>query len=545
MNLFKKRPNEWVRTLFRILLMIFLGVTINYIVYVTGGTKGAWTQLNFIVIVLAAYYWKVRGGLIIALLLGVLMGPLMPLDVAEGIMQTPGNWTIRLSLYLGIAATTGYVFWKNDEINKKIDEEHLISHFTGLYNANKLFLDLNKMIEKDEKFCLVFFNVVNLVEISKYIEYKNIEEMIYKSTTVIKSKFGVQEMYSNNHNEYILVLKEYDEDEITQIISSTLHDVLQSIEIEDHLLKLIVKAGIVFSDDTSNATEIFNEARIASDQGEAYESGVYVYDSDFASERKLFYEISGSLNNAIKNDELYLVYQPIISLKDNVISSIEVLARWDRGDRKPVGPDVFIKIAEKTGSIQRVTKEIMEQFANQLLCWEKEGMKIKASINCTAVEIADDAFREWVKKLVEEKSIDKADMGIEITERVFSRNEKKLNDVLAGLQAEGYCVSIDDFGTGYNTLKYLGQIKADVIKIDKYFIDRIDEKHIKSLVRHIIDAVHEMGLSVVAEGVETKEQLMILKELDCDKIQGYYFSKPLLADDFTDYYKSFNINKYI
>ena len=149
------------------------------------------------------------------------------------------------------------------------------------------------------------------------------------------------------------------------------------------------------------------------------------------------------------------------------------------------------------------------------------------------------------KNIFDENNIDRSNIGIEMTERVLFSEGKKLNGILTTMQAMGYLISIDDFGTGYNSLKNIVDIKADIIKIDKYFVDRIDQKNIKSLVRHIIAAMHEMGFLLVAEGVETKEQLMTLKELGCNQIQGYYFSKPLLPDDFADYYKSFDMNKYI
>ena len=546
MNLFAKQLNDRTRNLIRILLIIFLAIIIIYIVFMTGGTKRAWSQLNFVVIVLAAYYWKIKGGLLSALATGIAVGPFMYLDVAQGILQTPTNWIIRLTLYMIMGLIVGYLFQENNKINKEIREKDLINNFTGLYNTNKLFLELNKMMKNDEKFYLVFFNILNLEEISKYVNYSIMKDIVNSYIASIKSEFEENELYSNNINQYSLVLKDCDGDDISQIIAKRLENILKLIKAEEYSYNLIIKAGIVFSNgEIAEETELFNMASIAADQGEKFESGVYTYGSEFYNERKSILEISSSFQKAINNNEFYLVYQPIISLNDNAIDSVEVLVRWNRGDRKPIGPDIFIKIAEETGFIKKLTREIVKQHMNQLHKWKMKGIEIKSSVNLTADEIIDYDLGLWIKAIVEENNIYKPNLGVEITERVFSRDINKLNAVLSLLQSKGYYISIDDFGTGYNNLFNLKEIKADIIKIDRCFINRMDEKITKSLVRHCIEIGHEMGLLVVAEGVETKEQLITLKELGCDMIQGYYFSKPLLPDDCIDYYKSFDMNKYI
>ena len=546
MNLFSAHLNNRLKNLLRILVIVILIIVIAYIVLMTGGTKRAWAQLNFIVIVLAAYFWKVKGGVLSAIAAGIAVGPFMYLDVSRGIMQTYMNCIIRIILYIIIGSIVGFLFQENNKINKVIRDKDLTSNFTGLYNTNKLFIELNAMLKREEKIYLVYFNILNLEEISKYVDYSIMKDLINKCTYCIKSEFKENELYSHNINQYILILQEYSEEDIGQIIEKKLKNILESIKVEEYSFDLIIKVGIVSSNgEVTEGTELFNMARIAADQGEKFESAIYTYGSEFDYKRRLFHEISSSFQRAIDNNEFYLVYQPIISLNDNAISSVEVLARWDRGDRKPIGPAIFIKIAEETGFIKKITKVIIRQQIKQLSSWKKNGIEIPCSVNITGNELIDSDFVEWVKIIVDENNIDRSNLGIEITERVLSQDIPKLNNVLDYLQSRGYCVSIDDFGTGYNNLLNLKEMKADIIKIDKCFIDLVNEKNTKSLVRHCIAIGHEMGLLVVAEGVETKEQLITLKELGCDMIQGYYFSKPLLPDECIDYYKSFDMNKYI
>ena len=543
MNLFIKQK---VRNLFRILVMILLSIGITYIVWATGGTSGVWPQLNFIIIILAAYYFNIPGGIVSAVILGIMNGPWMPLNVAKGIMQTPQNWIVRLCIYSLMGFLAGYIFQKNEKMNQDLREKDLTSNFTGLYNTNKLFLDLNEMIKQEDDFCLVFFKIKNLEEISKYVDYQLKKEIIQHTIETIQSRFEDGTLYSIHLDEYMLVLKKYDEQALKETLTKSLKTILKTVHVEEGTIPLVVKVGIVFKKEHQvEVLTLFNKARVAADQGEDWQSEVYTYDAHFHQKRRMFIEISGSIPQAIKNKELYLVYQPIIDLNDNTISSLEVLVRWNRGGREAVGPGTFVKIAEETGSIQHITKEVITQLIHQLKDWQKEQIRVKASINATAEELIDGDFYEWVKTTFDAHQIERSQLGIEITERVYNGDIDRLKAVLKSLQSKGYSVSIDDFGTGYNTLKKFQEIQADVVKIDKYFIDKISEEKMQMLVKELISFLHKLNILVVAEGVETKEQLMMLKAMHCDRIQGYYFSKPLRAEAFSAYYKNFDIKDYI
>ena len=361
MNLYVKQSKEKTRNLYRILLIVFLSILVTYIVFKTGGTKTAWTQLNFIVIVLAAYYWMYKAALLIAIVLGIILGPFMPLDVSQGVMQTPANWIIRMLIYMGVGFLAGYFFYIISEISEQIREKDLTDKFTGLYNTNMLFPELDKMVENEERFCLVFIKIKNLHEISMHVSQSIAKEIIDNFISFIKNKYKGNDLYSSGENEFILVMKIYDESDIRQELFKDIESFLSQAKVKEYTFNLIVKIGIVFQkDERIKARELFNRARITSNQNQKNESSVHVYDSNFEDEMKLIYEVSSSLLNAINNNEFYVVYQPIISINDNSISSVEVLARWDRGDRKPIGPDIFIKIAEETGLIKKITKEIIK-----------------------------------------------------------------------------------------------------------------------------------------------------------------------------------------
>lgn len=530
--------------LFRIISILLQIIIIHLIIYYSGGTMEVWPQLNVVPIFLAAYFWDIKGSLIVALILGIFTGPFMPLNVYLGINQKPENWIFRTLIYLAVASITGYIFQKNKKMSKQMAEKDMISFFTGLYNTNKLFKDLNKKINNGEKFFLVFLNVRNLEEISKYVSYDIVNKLIQSGIADLKENFKENDLYSANFNEYVLAFEECDELYIIRTMSNYLKEISNKIKIGGISFNLIIKIGVVFNSNNGvDATEIFNKAKIAADQGEIYSSGVYVYDEIFDKKKRLTYEIAGSLENAINNDELYIVYQPVIDINKNIVASAEVLLRWQRGDQENVGPNIFIDIAEKIGLIDQISKIVMEKNIAQIIEWENKGIKIKTSVNLTSVEILDESLLEWARKIIVEKDIDKSRLGIEITERIFSNQGDRLRAILHNLRAKGYSISIDDFGTGYNSLISVGEMSFDIIKLDKYFIEHINMIEIKMLIKYIIMYVHELGGTIIAEGVETKEQYEVLKELGCDMIQGYLFSKPLLPDDFADYYLNFNMSE--
>ncbi|NLA54263.1 MAG: hypothetical protein GX858_07940, partial [Clostridiales bacterium] len=284
MNMRKTIQNNQMTRINRILIVVLLSALATYIVFVTGGTKSAWPQLYFVIILLAAYYWKIWGGVFIALILGLLSGPLMPLDTAKGIMQSPLNWIIRMLMYTSVGFLMGYILKKNNQLTLRMSQKDLTSQFTGLYNTNKLFPDLNMMIRNHQRFCLVLFDIRNLGEISKYVDYGILEDIIQKVISGVKLTHEKSDLYSSDYNEYILVLNEYDEHNLGKIIFSNLENILTSVGIDHYAFHLIIKAGIVFSGDPADeAIDLFNKARIASNQGEEYESSVHTYNPDFDS----------------------------------------------------------------------------------------------------------------------------------------------------------------------------------------------------------------------------------------------------------------------
>ena len=239
------------------------------------------------------------------------------------------------------------------------------------------------------------------------------------------------------------------------------------------------------------------------------------------------------LRTAIENNELSINYQPQYDTQNNEIFGFESLLRLNSKELGFISPLEFIPVAEECGYITQLGQWVIEESCRQSVKWLDEGYKFKSiSVNISSVDLQQVNFLENVKKIINKTSINPEILELEITETVLMESLDSSISILKKLMHMGIRIALDDFGTGYSSLSYLRKIPINTLKIDKSFIDNItSNQKEESIINNIIQMAHSMELKVVAEGVETKEQLSVLKERDCDYIQGYYFSKPLPASE--------------
>ncbi|MBE0069709.1 bifunctional diguanylate cyclase/phosphodiesterase, partial [Thermoanaerobacterium thermosaccharolyticum] len=233
-----------------------------------------------------------------------------------------------------------------------------------------------------------------------------------------------------------------------------------------------------------------------------------------------------NIKKAMLNNEFYLLFQPIYDLKENRIKEVEALARWRNNKYGDIPPSQFIPVIEETGLIKEFGIFIIEDVFKQIKDWRNKGIVLKVNINVSPLQLRDDDFLFEFDQLISKYKIPLNLVEIEFTEtQILDINQqeiKKINELLR----RGIRISLDDFGVGYSSLINMIEFPISTIKMDKSLIDRIDEKKVRTLIKGILHISKEMNYEVVAEGVETKEQLSMLKEWGCDKIQGYYISKP-------------------
>lgn len=529
----QKNILKWPKR-YKVLLVGIIAILITNLMYVTGGSRTSVAQLFHIPIVLSTYFWRTRGGVISAIVFGILAGPLMPLNVEEGIMQTPTNWVVRLVVFAIVATFSGHVFDHIDRLHSEIREKDLTNPFTGLYNRNKFYIDATNNISKGRLFTVFTIKLINIDSIGKYVDPALVEKLINQLIRDLKLMHENLELYSYSDDEFILI--KYPECNSIGFIEDLISKYATYFKIDDFEVRLPMKVGVYeYLGGNESPSKILDKARIAYEQAKEREYGIFYYNDKIEEEVKETFEIAASLPDAIKEKELFLVYQPKINLKDDSVEGVEILSRWNRGNRKPVGPNVFIRIAEEIGLIKDITHFVVEHAFNQISKWESKDIKINYSFNVTARELLDVDFIEWAEKLIETFNLERTNIEIELTERVLCEEGDKLTSVLKYLRKLGYKISVDDFGTGYNSLTTISEIPFDILKIDRYFINRLDRLEVREMIKGVISFAHRLDKIVVAEGIETKDQLDCIKKLGCDMAQGYYFSKPLLPEDFEQY----------
>lgn len=244
-------------------------------------------------------------------------------------------------------------------------------------------------------------------------------------------------------------------------------------------------------------------------------------------------EIATLLKRLEPARELWLAFQPRMHLDGRVLAGAEVLLRWRTPDGEEIPPQEFIPVAEETGQILRLGYWVMEQACQTLSRWPAQATPLVLSINLSARQLFDELLVERIEKLRQRYGLSPAQLEFEITESSAMRDLDDAVRVLGRLRALGYGLSLDDFGTGFSSLSYLRSLPVDTVKIDRSFIRDIEhDTHDRVLVASIIELASNLGLRVLAEGVETTGQLQLLESLGCDDVQGYLVARPLAAERF-------------
>jgi diguanylate cyclase (GGDEF)-like protein/PAS domain S-box-containing protein len=281
---------------------------------------------------------------------------------------------------------------------------------------------------------------------------------------------------------------------------------------------------------------LLRHADVAMYSAKEDKSGYVFYDNSRSESDPARLTLVSELRRAIEQHELVVYYQPKAALANGAVRSVEALLRWNHPTRGLVGPDEFIPLAQQTGLIKPLTLYVLEQALSQSRSWQREGMRLGVAVNLSVRNLLDAEFPEQVRRLLDEHGVDPELLELEITESVVLSDPVRTKRVLDRLSAMGVTLSIDDFGTGYSSLAYLSQLPVDEIKIDRSFVMNMTESDNDAvIVRSTIDLGRNLGLQVVAEGVETEEAWDELSELGCTFAQGYYLSRPVPAAELTEW----------
>ncbi|MEQ1064648.1 EAL domain-containing protein [Acinetobacter sp. XH1741] len=254
-------------------------------------------------------------------------------------------------------------------------------------------------------------------------------------------------------------------------------------------------------------------------------------------------DLEQELRKAIQNDEFVVYYQPKINLNDQLVQGFEALIRWQHPEKGLVMPNMFIPFAERSSLISDIGKVVLDKVGKQLQEWKNAGYSdIQVSVNIVAQQIHRGLLLSDLVEVLEKYQLDGSNLELEITESALLDNTDNVKKLLHSIKERNISIALDDFGTGYSSLAYLTEYPIDVLKIDRAFISKIGDQKQEAIVNAMIAMGKSMGLKLVAEGVETEEQVIYLQKQQCDFLQGYFFSRPLHPNQIIQYLQS---NTYI
>jgi len=342
----------------------------------------------------------------------------------------------------------------------------------------------------------------------------------------------------------ILLLNPRDTQVAANIAQKVLADIAQTFHIFSNDVSVRASIGIaIYPDDGTTATQLTKAADTAMYHAKSSGRNTFKYFSRAMHERiQHDMKITQELHKALDGQQMSVNFQPQLQVNNNQLVGFEALIRWHHPKMGQVSPTEFIPVAETNGLITEIGDWCLMQALQQTKKWNEKlvnGNRVNIAVNVSSLQFKQNKFAEHIINLVTSSGLPPELLELEITETAIMENPKQTIEDLHKLRAAGIRISMDDFGTGYSSLAQLKQLPIDVLKIDKSFIDEINQNESgNAIVKSIIDLAHSLNISVVAEGVETQDQFTFLKKSDCDVVQGYYFSKPLDVPNSSAYLRS-------
>ena len=450
------------------------------------------------------------------------------------------TFILSIIVILVILSICIYIVISNNKKQKQLYEYAYIDPVTkrgNIYYFRKKgqeILDSIKTSGTPSNQYILVLDINKFKMINKAYSYKTGDTILTGIGDVLERLLGAESLICRYSNDYFAVLFEYKED-IHRILNKLIRSI-ENLKIDDTTYNLSVNIGIyMLTDEDNNISEAMDKAIIAhsASKGDVFDK-FHIYDKTM--ERKLEKEskIEHEMNIALDNKEFKVYYQPKIDTKTENLYGAEALVRWEHEGRM-VPPSEFIPLFEKNKFILRLDLYIFEQVCSDMKMWkEKYGKEPVISVNVSREHFLDEHFLEKYMMIAAKYGVNTNKIDLEITESATIEEGIDIIEIMNKMKKLGFLISIDDFGTGYSSLSTIQDMPADILKIDKSFVDRIG-KNEKNIIDYILTIAKELNFTTIAEGVETKEQRDYLLENGCDIIQGYYYAKPMSEAEFEEY----------
>ncbi|GEK89332.1 diguanylate cyclase (GGDEF) domain-containing protein [Alkalibacterium putridalgicola] len=451
------------------------------------------------------------------------------------------NWLQKLFNKFNILSKQERALIEDVEQHKK--ELHQVTYFdmlTQLPNRTKLHDDFKKKTMQYSKEEVTMEMSIFVLDIDRFRTINELygrdagDKVLIKVTQRLRNLLGESSLIARESEDEIFILIENIDDKKTTETARDIVDLFSKpFKINDYTFYVTASIGISrYPETAQDINALLQQAEIAMYKVKRTGKNnyhVFMIDDAAAIERKR--RIEFGLKEALLHNELYLLYQPKVKIITGEIYGVEALLRWEHSILGLVSPVEFIPIAEESGMINEIGYWVIHEAVRQTKEWHREGKYLSVAVNVSALQFEDPYFVKRVQNVLELYEMEERYLVVEITESVM-QNVDYANKIIKELHDIGVSVAIDDFGTGYSSLSVLNNMFIDTVKIDKSFIDHVvTRKNTASLVKTIIQMSKSMNFNTVAEGIESIEQSLFLKENNCEFGQGYYFSKPIRPEE--------------
>ncbi len=431
------------------------------------------------------------------------------------------------------------------QIQERRKAEELLAYqayydsLTGLPNRNCLISRLKQIIENarvspEHSFSVLFLDLDHFKTINDSLGHTTGDKLLVEVSQRLTQCIRPQDTIARiGGDEFIILLEDTKGDAPAIEVAVRIMEALKDpFCYRDHEVFTTSSIGILTQQDGNSVPEeIFKNVDIAMYRAKSLgKSQFALFTEELSSQVVLRLQLENELHLALENNEIQIFYQPIYSLPCNRIVGFEALARWIHPTKGIIPSNEFIPIAEETGLVEKIDEWMLKKACQQIQNWNQVlvDQKFFINVNISNRQFAKTDFAERIRQILQDTHLDPEYLNLEITERVVMENLYLANSTISSLQESGVNIQIDDFGTGYCSLSYLQHFPIRGIKIDRSFISEIDQPGKNMvLVKTILRMAKDLGIEAIAEGVETKEQLEILRKLSCEYAQGFYLSKPM------------------
>jgi predicted signal transduction protein with EAL and GGDEF domain len=332
-----------------------------------------------------------------------------------------------------------------------------------------------------------------------------------------------------------------DTEELERTATDLIAEVAQPLSIEDISLELASSVGIArYPTDGTDALTLLRRADIAMYSAKEHRDGFRLYDPEHDHHSMQRLGVLGQFRRALVADEVVVHYQPIVDLRTNEVTAAEALVRWQHPSLGLLGPARFLTIVEQTALISRLTRRVLEDAIERCAGWRAAGHPLTVAVNLSVRNLLDRGLPSEISRMLRRHHLPPEALQLEITESMIMSDPERALATVGELSGLGVRLAVDDFGTGHSSLANLKRMPIDELKIDRSFVTPMlrDESDL-IIVRSTINLAHDLGLGIIAEGVEDAQTLAELSELGCDLVQGYHLSKPMDPAAFTEWLRAF------